>query len=347
MSKFLLSICIPTCNRKEVLVATIEKLLTCKDDRFSITISDNQSEDGLIEEISKIDSNRLFVLSTPPKIAAYANYNQVIQIAQAEYVLHVLDKEKINVNYLTDFLDFLETEQPYFGLVDIFCKNNVDRFKLFPKGVYSVLNGGGGGDTHPSGFYYRKSIYVEEYNRIKEILGNGNLWVLDIVSAGLGAQYDSMVYYKPLVSYDREVILSGKTFSPYTEKTIYWYGGKRIETLRLFIKSVLSIERLSKVERKSILYGMLEKHLLNMTWTQITFFRDELRCNHYGLSTRRVGVFESIKWMYLMLKAFCNETKTDVSIDSMLLCKICMKGVRSSILLNYPALNIFSRNKKK
>ena len=69
-------------------------------------------------------------LSLDKKVPAYENYNQVIQFANSEYVLHVLDKECINPQYLTDFLDFLESEQPNFGLVDIFGKNDTERFIL-------------------------------------------------------------------------------------------------------------------------------------------------------------------------------------------------------------------------
>jgi len=41
MSRRVLSLCFPTCNRKEKLIATVKKLLACSDNRFSITISDN------------------------------------------------------------------------------------------------------------------------------------------------------------------------------------------------------------------------------------------------------------------------------------------------------------------
>lgn len=334
MSRRLLSLCFPTCNRKEKLIATVKKLLACSDNRFSITISDNLSTDGTVKELKDIVDERLCVFSLEKKVPAYENYNQVIQFANAVYVLHILDKEIIDTEYLVDFLDFLEKEQPNFGLVDIFGRNKTERFCKFSKGVQSILYGGGKGDTHPSGFYYRKELYSLEYERIKPIIKDGNLWVLDIISAGLGARYDSVVYRKPFITYNKSEILSGKTMSPYTDKTIYWYGGKRIESLKLFLKSIATLKNLEKGEKEQILYSMLQNHLINMLWTQVVFFQDKQRCEHYGIETRRIRTKESIKWMNCMIKEFCKEVEYIVPLRLLRLSIIYVKGLKSIVVLN-------------
>jgi len=334
MSRRILSLCFPTCNRKEKLIATVRTLLACSDNRFSITISDNVSTDDTVRELKEIKDDRLCVFSLDKKIPAYENYNQVIQFADANYVLHILDKECIDTEYLVDFIDFLEREKPNFGLVDIFGRNTTERFCKYSKGVSSILNGGGRGDTHPSGFYYRKDLYSLEYERIKPIIKDGNLWVLDIVSAGLGARYDSVVYYKPFITYNKSEILSGKTMSPYTDKTIYWYGGKRIDSLKLFIKTIITQNEIGRIEKEHILYSMLEGHLLNMVWTQVVFFQDKQRCNHYGIETRKIKAKESINWMNCMIKDFCKEVKYSIPLRFLKLSIIYVKGLRSIALLN-------------
>ncbi len=343
MSRRILSLCFPTCNRKEKLIATVRTLLACPDNRFSITISDNVSTDDTVRELKDIKDDRLCVFSLDKKVPAYENYNQVIQFANSEYVLHVLDKECINPQYLTDFLDFLESEQPNFGLVDIFGKNDTERFILYQKGIESIQNGGGGGDTHPSGFYYKKSLYEVEYKRISSIIEGGNLWVLDIVSAGLGAQYDSIVYYKPLVSYNKSVILSGKTMSPYTHKTIYWYGGMRVASLMLFVKSIKSLELINAQNKEIILYSILERHLLNMIWTQINFFKDEYRCSHYGLKTCNIGIIESVRWIIVMIYSFCKEVGSSIPLKFSKLLSPFIKGLLTAIKQTHPNILLLVR----
>lgn len=303
-----LSICIPTYNRIEILYATLRKILSISDNRFVVNISDNASTDGTFQKLSSVDDARLVVNCLNKKESAYKNYNHVIQQADSDYVLLVLDKEKINENYISDFIDFLLANKPAFGLVNITAKDSDGKPSFYLKGVDSVLHGGGGGDTHPSGFFYNRQLYVQEYNRINSILQGGNLWVLDIVSAGLGIRYNSVVYNKPLITFDALGVLGGKTMSPYTENTIYWYGDMRISTFRLLVKSIININE-QQIEKEKILYELLKRNTFIITYIQKKFFAESLRCSHYGLKTKNVSFLEMILWVIRLNKAFKEECK--------------------------------------
>lgn len=328
----ILSICIPTYNRIERLLKTINTILQSDDNRFVITVSDNCSADGTYSKLEEIKDDRLVVHTLDKPVKAFQNYNNVIQIAKAQYVLHVLDKESFNVDYLSGFIDYLESKSPNFGLINYVSKDCEGETSIYKRGVESVLYGGGGGDTHPSGFFYRKSLYMTEYNRIKVFINGGNLWVLDLVSAGLGTQYDSIVYNHPLISYNKSGILEGKSKSPYTNKTIYWYGGMRVDTFKLFLKVVLGKDN---NDTESILYAMLKKHTRIITFNQKFFSADKMRCEHYGLKTRFVGFFELLYWSYALIVAFKKECEGKIVLSNRKLIGVFLYGGYCSFIASY------------
>lgn len=61
MEKKVLSICIPTYNRKEVLIDEIKQYLSVQDERFCIKVNDNCSTDGTVAALLQIHDDRLIV----------------------------------------------------------------------------------------------------------------------------------------------------------------------------------------------------------------------------------------------------------------------------------------------
>lgn len=335
MSKVTLSICIPTHNRKNKLCTIVKQLLSINDQRFIITISDNKSTDGTIIELKTINDNRLKIYSSPIILPAYHNYNVALQKGDAEYVLLLLDKEHINPEYLSDFIDFLESEKPLFGIIDIFNNPQTSRFIKNEHGINSIMRGGGKGDTHPSGFFYRKDLYQKEFDRMTESIKDGGLWTLDIISAGLGAQYDSYLYCKPLISYDNSSILEGESKTAYSTQTIYWYGGMRVDTLMLFVHSLLNLHFDNKEE---IIHAILKKHVIMMTSTQKRYFSEPIRCHHYGLKTRRVSLCEMIYWVFAMVFRFIKECRCKISIKYANCIYTILCGIKTAIYIEYPSV---------
>lgn len=58
-SNMVLSICIPTYNRADVLLESIRNILSCEDDRFEIIVCDDSPNDVTIKELSKIEEKLL------------------------------------------------------------------------------------------------------------------------------------------------------------------------------------------------------------------------------------------------------------------------------------------------
>lgn len=91
MRKNMLSICTPTYNRKELLAATIDSIMSQIPHELSevieIVISDNASTDGTEEliEVLKQNYNNIVYFKWPENMGPDRNYLKVIELASGEY----------------------------------------------------------------------------------------------------------------------------------------------------------------------------------------------------------------------------------------------------------------------
>lgn len=118
MKRKLLSICIPTYNRPE-LVDIVNGYMSIDDSRFCVHISDNCSDDGTYERLQQLakSNNKIILHRNENNLGFRENYIKCLTEAPAEYVIFTIDKDKVDINHLSEFLDILQNEQPAFGYV--------------------------------------------------------------------------------------------------------------------------------------------------------------------------------------------------------------------------------------
>ena len=119
MEKKVLSICIPTYNRKEVLIDEIKQYLSVQDERFCIKVNDNCSTDGTVTALLQIHDDRLIVSRNEKNEGSVPNWMKALLNCNSEYVIFVLDKDLIDIKYLSAFIDYLVSDKPNFGYVDL------------------------------------------------------------------------------------------------------------------------------------------------------------------------------------------------------------------------------------
>lgn len=141
INKILLSICIPTYNRAEILDGTLEHLLAdpALDERVEIIVSDNCSTDNTLEIVKKYARVKYFRNETN---VYDANYILILKRAQGQYLKLFNDTLRLKVGKLKKMLDVLENEvhdkkrnilfyQNYFHLtnssIEFYSKNNLLR----------------------------------------------------------------------------------------------------------------------------------------------------------------------------------------------------------------------------
>lgn len=138
-----LAICIPTYNRRDGVCKLVNHLLSCKDIRFCVHVSDNCSTDATLEQLSAISDDRLSITSPISNIPAYDNYHNSIVTAPARYAILLLDKESLDISLISDFIDFLIEKKPDFGVLGNRFRLPVEnRYMTYCAGNQAVMMGG-------------------------------------------------------------------------------------------------------------------------------------------------------------------------------------------------------------
>ncbi len=114
----LVSICVPTCNRLELLQRSISTILAQDYEPLEILIADNASTDGTEAycwQLSRSD-NRVRYIRRAENIGIYQNHNLLIEESRGEYVCFQHDDDEYDPHLIQEEAAFL-SQHPEAGLV--------------------------------------------------------------------------------------------------------------------------------------------------------------------------------------------------------------------------------------
>ena len=106
----LLTIAIPTYNRKNFLKRALDSILCQNDDRVEILVSDNASDDGT-QEMMRSEYPQIRYSRNDENIGSGANFLKCYELALGKFVLLLGSDDVIIENSLKTILDFLEANQ--------------------------------------------------------------------------------------------------------------------------------------------------------------------------------------------------------------------------------------------
>lgn len=288
-----LTICIPTYNRKEVLIKDVQNYLSVNDNRFCIKVNDNCSTDGTQEALSQIVDERLKINLNKENIGSVPNGIKAMLENESDYLLFILDKDLVDIKQLKKFIDYLENEKPCFGYVDldIYKKEGMETFLPGFDNVLKMayLN------RHPSGSFYRRDIFEEAIKKESFLKIEPNFdFNFEVINAELALQYPSTIIKGGLIinANYREELKGTKTFS-FNEKNI-WYGApRRFVEFSYYIDSALSLP-LDQKNRYKLIKLNTKKGVNNVTFTLERLMKSETASTHYNVKMRNVGFAEML-----------------------------------------------------
>jgi glycosyltransferase involved in cell wall biosynthesis len=106
-----ISICIPTYNRKDLLLAAIESALEQDYEDIEVIISDNASSDGTFDAMAQFHENKkVRYYRNDTNIGPLMNYKKcVYEYAEGEYILFLSDDDElVDTSYITKAVHHLE-----------------------------------------------------------------------------------------------------------------------------------------------------------------------------------------------------------------------------------------------
>ena len=208
-NKYVLGVCIPTFNRREIVKECVQRLLSFNLP-IEVVVSDNCSPDGTFEELSKISDVRLKLFKQDHNVGASYNIHATFMKATASYAILISDEEDLDPDTLKYLIEYLN-DKPDIG---VFLGSGV------------VLNGK---NKKYSNYEYATSeeaLYNLGFNTRYGMGANENSFLSDNYWPTIFAQFGMVgtllfcvllfAYFNNMAKY----ILKGKTLE---SKLIFWF----------------------------------------------------------------------------------------------------------------------------
>jgi len=290
VNKYTLNVCFPTYCRGDQFFEDIKSLLTNKDKRFRVTIQDNHSEDGSFEALQKIDDSRLILYRNESNLTGIPNTKLALaNNSGAEYLLFSIDKDYVDPKYISEFIDYLEKENPVFGYLDLY------RSKGQPAEHYSAgvdaLKKIGYLCKHPSGYFWRNDVYTRETNKnyFKNLPMKFDWW-FDLLTAHFAAEYPGVIVHIPVfihAIYRPEYMGRFNPTLSYNEENIYFGFSKRMEDFELCVYDLINLDLNIKI-KQHIAFIMAYRLVANVTINLRNLYHNKRTTKRYNLINRTI-----------------------------------------------------------
>lgn len=125
----MLTIGIPTYNRKDVIVEHVEWLINASAyDFVEILIIDNDSPDGTFKHLKEICENTpIRVLKNSTNIGFIGNFVRLFEECQTEYLLITSDEDPVILNNINSLITFLQKYNPLFVSTQFYLSNELTK----------------------------------------------------------------------------------------------------------------------------------------------------------------------------------------------------------------------------
>lgn len=289
MNNIVLSICIPTYNRINRLRNTLDGLLKCRDKRFNVVISDNNSTDGTKDYLDSLRENKkiCFVSHDHDISPAYNGFTS-IEGAQGLFSLFLLDKDFVNVEYLPTLLDELEKGACEFGYCDLGRINNnemeylLQGYESITKLAYLC--------KHPSGYFFRTDIIKSELLKCSYLADVNFPFSLDVICTHLAIKYNALIVHFPIIGTETASEAARVKSLSYNNENLWFAPKQVVQRFCVFLEDLSSLS-LPPTEKRNMYINLIRRCLDTATVQYAGIMTNEMVCAHYGLYKQRLSLF--------------------------------------------------------
>lgn len=217
----IVSFCIATFRRYEILKELVQEILSVSTDKFEVVVCDNNSQDGSIEKIGEIKDSRLKIYANKKNVGSSLNMYEALDKGIGRYLFYINDRDNVDsfkIEKLIDILDKLEKEDVVFA--KCLRDRNVEKYHIFNAGREAQLQFACK-ITHPTGYIFKKDIWKKIKN--KRILFENQIYgdyPMTQVCAIMAKKYKGALIFGDICDLRRQRI----NFSE--EKSRYYEGRK-------------------------------------------------------------------------------------------------------------------------
>lgn len=284
MSKEILDIYIPSYKKNKRTYRLVKSILKSDSDKFKIIVLDDCSGDGTYEMISEISDDRLEVHCNQNNCGAISTWRNAIELCQGKWIMHLNDRDEINVHILSDYIEYLD------GLdekVAVCFPNNSKRKNFTGKEVYYEF---AYYECHPTGITVKRSALNEvdnwssffSYDRYG-MYPHGYIFAIlaknwDFVTCDYYLWRESSATFKSTSNFwsggTTNVKAKGKIYNDV--ECVKHNFSKNLEHLYLFGNDTFAVVK-----------HLYFRNLMRVTYDYANSISQPDRANHYGLKPHR------------------------------------------------------------
>ena len=293
-----LSIAISSFNKGARVESLVKEILKFRSSEIAVTVVDDNSTDGTMERLSRIDDDRLVVVRNSSNKGACSNWFETINQGCGEYILHLLDRDWIQIEYFYNVLNILKSEAVDFGYIGNMHSHAVGKSGLIEryaagnealeKFAFSLI--------HPSGFLIRKDIWEGIENK-EEIFLNDNYGIYphSYIFALLAEKFDGVIIHYPLVKVVTSWVIYKSNFYRNNSRPYWWTPQAHKMELEALTRYSCRNINLPKNVLRTILQCRFCENIFDATVKYQRISRDPRNASHYGVKIQYVDERELIK----------------------------------------------------
>lgn len=290
----LISICIPTYNRAEKVFELVQEILTYKGDEIEVIVLDNCSNDQTHLLLDSIKDDRFVYIRNEQDIGGPFNHLKVLTYSSALYAFLCLDKDRLDYRNLPDLINRIKAlDEVTFGYCGLNLVKESDDV-TYEQGYESLINMAYL-SNHPTGMFYKSKIF-SNLDKLIQIFNDGKKFGFypDILNGEMALTGKSKIINLPLFyTESREECAKVQSFT-YNDKDIFFAPAQRFTEFYFYVDSVRQLN-ITRDQLFNTIKKLYVKCLLASTFGYRSIMNDQEVCEHYGMSTRKVGFIEILK----------------------------------------------------
>lgn len=320
MDNIIVSFCIATFQRYEILKELLTEILSVNSDEFEVVVSDNCSTDGSFDKIKKIKDQRLKLFRNEKNLGMLGNFHSVLNHGTGYYLFYINDRDNVDsfkVKKLISILKQIDKENVAFAKCVEYMNSEKD-YQIFNAGKNALIEFSCE-IAHPTGYIFRSDVWnkISKRNKLFTNQAYGD-YPYTLVCAIMAKKYNGALIYGDICSVRRERIDFSKIKSGFYEDRKdkrLWYSPevqwRELIIAYKFLKKLLINE--------NIIDELLYKRYTTYLYRVVIQYKDILQhpsnTIHYDLEVPTnlfvIGLYaiENGLFLWKKMSAFCKNNK--------------------------------------